>query len=127
MDGLLDVLARSGVPKAGTDYRWPLDVVTQILRDHAGSPLPIRGGLSAADAARMKRRFEGAETGGWLYETTTHQSHRGTYTVVAVATRARPRKLASRKRTQFNLVPVGEDELDFPGTPEVQDTRGRTA
>ena len=68
MQCLLDVLAAAGVPKAGTDYRWPLDVVTQILRDHAGSPLPIRDGLSAADAARMKRRLEGAETGGWLYE-----------------------------------------------------------
>lgn len=125
MNCLLDVMAAAGVDKAHTPHRWPLLAVTQVLRDHAGSALPIRGGLTGYEAARMRKRIEDSQTGGWYYETTAHPSVSGTYTVFAVATRIRPRKLASLKRVRGEIPPIGEDEMNFPGLPEVQDTRGR--
>lgn len=125
MNCLLDVLAASGVPKAHTEHRWPVDVVTQVLRDHVGTTLPIRGGLTGHQAASMCRRIEAAQTGGWWYETVTHKSEAGKYTVFAAATRVRPRKLASLKRVRGEIPPISEDEMNFPGLPEVQDTRGR--
>lgn len=121
---LLDVLAAAGVPKAHTAQRWPVEVVTQILRDRVGVSLPIKDGLTGHEARHMRLRLEAAGTGGWSYEVSTHRSERGTYTVIAVATRARPAKLATRKRASFDKMPVGEDEMDFPEPPEVQDTRG---
>lgn len=96
---MLDVLHLSGVPGADNPHRWPVDVVTQILRDHPGTALPVRHGMTKSAARRMVAKLEGEAAGMWGYECETHRDEYGNYTVEARATRVRLSKFATGEDT----------------------------
>lgn len=95
MRSLLDVLARAGVERAGAEKRWPVDVVTKILRDHPGEFLPIRHDMTEAQARAVMKKLEGEAAGMWDYLCMTRMDENRNYTVLAYATRSRAGKFAT--------------------------------
>lgn len=125
MRTLLAVLARRGVPRAGAAKDWPVDVVTQVMRDNAGLWLPIRDRMDGHAARSVARKIEKAATGLWKYETRTTKDVLHGHTVYARATLAVDGGMRVPPPRKTNTSFTEDDDVQFPNLLGTEDTEGR--